>query len=57
MAVGRRLAFAGLIAAILVSVFVAAVWWMDETRSQNREDSCLDRGGTWDYDAGVCQTS
>ena len=55
MSAGRRVVVAGLIAAIIVCTMVAAVWWTDEARSQSRIDSCLDRGGAWDYDAGVCQ--
>ncbi|RLE26702.1 MAG: hypothetical protein DRJ61_07660 [Acidobacteria bacterium] len=39
-----------LVALVAVAVFLVARW----TRMQLAIDSCLDRGGRWDYEQGVC---
>lgn len=41
----------------IVAVLVAcALWALPWAREQIRIDTCLDRGGVWDYAAERCET-
>jgi hypothetical protein len=51
MSVRRKALFAGL----CMIVFGAAAGWYFLIRSEWAQiDMCLDGGGRWDYDAGLC---
>ena len=51
----RRWAYALAGAALAALLILAAVWQLDQLRTSSKIDSCLDRGGAWDYDARLCQ--